>query len=306
MSWEAKGRVFEKSYDEVLAALKHQDDKLNRTLTAIAFLTAAGVAIFANVAGKSAPSRFTGELAVQATTFFFIVFLVSVVFALVFALAAIGPSEALPRLAWSSPPPRTADGTWPSLLFYARILNDAAWGSYVNRDVLWLEEALARAFHEESRNLAQRVDFKVARSRESGAFVQLAVLSLSLLGIFSVGHLSLNAKWWIAAGLLIAMLALPLWDGFLMRTFNFKNKRQMQERMSAYLAAAGSAVFGAVLLVTAPEWHSHWWAIFYTLGTILATRLAIAYERQVRLHTILLIGTALFGPPAVIGAAWLN
>ena len=46
--------VFARSYDEVLAALKHQDDKLNRTLTALAFLTAAGVALFARAATSGA------------------------------------------------------------------------------------------------------------------------------------------------------------------------------------------------------------------------------------------------------------
>src|SRR4051794_32943287 len=40
--WEKRADVFARSYDEVLAALKHQDDKLNRTLTALAFLTAGG------------------------------------------------------------------------------------------------------------------------------------------------------------------------------------------------------------------------------------------------------------------------
>ena len=44
--WTGRAEIFEHSYDEV-TALKHQDDKLNRTLTALAFLTAAGIALFA-------------------------------------------------------------------------------------------------------------------------------------------------------------------------------------------------------------------------------------------------------------------
>jgi hypothetical protein len=74
MNWPAKAAIFEKSYDEVLTALKHQDDKLNRTLTAIAFLTAAGVTLFANLAVKIAPPVRFPESAWNVTSFFFLTF----------------------------------------------------------------------------------------------------------------------------------------------------------------------------------------------------------------------------------------
>src|SRR5437764_717220 len=70
--WEGRSEVFARSYDEVLAALKHQDEKLNRTLTAIAFLTAAGVTLFTRLSGS--PIRFP-ESRISVTAFFFVVFL---------------------------------------------------------------------------------------------------------------------------------------------------------------------------------------------------------------------------------------
>jgi hypothetical protein len=44
---------FKQSYAEVLLFLKHQDDKINRVLTALAFLTAAGVTLY--IFGRSIP-----------------------------------------------------------------------------------------------------------------------------------------------------------------------------------------------------------------------------------------------------------
>jgi hypothetical protein len=302
MSWQAKGMVFEKSYDEVLAALKHQDDKLNRTLTAIAFLTAAGVAIFANIATKVPAPRFGHEPPIAVSTFFFVTFLGAVVFALVFALAAIGPSDALPRLRKSSAP---ASEEWPSLLFYARMLRDPDWSKHIDRDSDWLQQCIARSYHAEALTLAQRVDYKVARSRESGACVQLAVLSLSLLGIFSVTELSLSTRWWIASSLLIAMLALPLWDGYLMYRFDFKDRKAMKQRTGAYVAAFVIGATGTAGLAMAPAWHSHWWALAYALAAILSTRLAVSYERSRLLRRLFLIGPAVVGP-VVLLLAWLS
>jgi hypothetical protein len=302
--WKVKAEVFEKSYDEVLAGLKHQDEKLNRTLTAIAFLTAAGVAIFANIAIKAGPPVvFPHEAAIRTTSFFFVTFLSFVVFALAFALAAIGPSEALPRLAFHEYKPQLHE-TWPSLLFYAKILRDPDWTSHIEREASWLKECIARNFHSECYTLAKRVDYKIARSRESGACVQLAVLSLSLLGIFSVRQFSIDTRWWIASVLFIGTLALPLWDGLLMFKFAFKDVAAMSERKLAYGAVAINSAAGVALLLLAPYWHAHWWAIAYALASILTVRLAIAYERLKRLRRGLLCATAVAGPTVLL-LAWL-
>ena len=55
-SVDPREKVFSKSYDEVLLLLKHEDDKINRVLTALAFLTAAGVTLYIfSRSGKGGP-----------------------------------------------------------------------------------------------------------------------------------------------------------------------------------------------------------------------------------------------------------
>jgi hypothetical protein len=54
--WEG----FKESYNEPLLFLKHQDDKINRVLTALAFLTAAGVTLYIFSRSNPAPTDLTG------------------------------------------------------------------------------------------------------------------------------------------------------------------------------------------------------------------------------------------------------
>jgi len=299
MDWKDRAAVYGKSYDEVLAALKHQDDKLNRTLTAIAFLTAAGVALFANVAIKITPPVTFSESPRNVTSFFFLTFLGGVVGGLIVALAAIGPSDALPVLRKKAPP--AAD--WPSLLFWGRIIEDPGWDASVEdprHETEWLHECLARNLHSEARTIANRIAYKVARSHESGAFVQIAILSLSLLGVFSIEQITLTARWWIAAALLTAMLTMPLWDVLHMWRFNFSTA--VHERAVSYLLVAVSSACGAVLLFGAPSWKLHWWAIFYALPAILASRLAVLDWRFAQVC----LTAAAAGGIALLLLAWLT
>src|ERR1700694_2601919 len=188
--WKARAEVFEHSYEEVLAALKHQDEKLNRTLTAIAFLTAAGVTLYTTV-GKNVSLTYDG-MSANVPTFFFVLFLVLVVLALVSALAAIGPSTPLRDKS-------DYQGKSGSLIYYEFIRRDEEWPKYIDWAPAQLYEKLAKNFHNESLTIARRVRYKVARSRESGSFVQLVIISLSLLGIFSVESFSASTRWWIAS-----------------------------------------------------------------------------------------------------------
>ena len=93
----SKPFVFEHSYNEVLAALKHQDDKLNRTLTALAFLTAAGVTLFLSLERIAEPREpvYFAEGGPSVTAVMFVIFLAAVALALLTALAAIGPGTPL-------------------------------------------------------------------------------------------------------------------------------------------------------------------------------------------------------------------
>jgi hypothetical protein len=278
----AKSRrdVFARSYDEVLAVLKHQDDKLNRTLTAIAFLTAAGVALFARVA--NARLHFP-ESGTSIPAVLFVVFLIATALAVVLALVAIGPSASYPFLGSETARQRRREAYLPeerSLIFYLSITRDPEWEHYVSRDDRDLLGQLARNFHREARVLAHRVEYKVARSRESGAFVQLAILALALLGIFSISGLSLDTRWWLATGLVLALLVMPFVDLLHMRKSHFEDR---PIAWSGYVLLAVSIAVAAVLLALSPSEALHWPALYYALGAVVCARLGVVSEWSGRL-----------------------
>jgi hypothetical protein len=264
--WKDKGEVFKNSYQEVLAALKHQDDKLGRALTAIAFLTAAGVALYTQI-GTDSKLTFDSQ-SMPVTTFFFMAFVISIVLALGFILAAIGPSTTY----------RDPNQLYPvdrSLLFYSSIRTDKAWDKYMDESVGSLHERLARNFHYEAKNLSKRVHYKVARSREAGAFVYLAVLSLTLLGIFSVSPIHRDTRWWIASGVLLLISLLPVWDRWQMQHFEFP---EAIPRESTYMWLSLAVASEGVLLWVGLEYEGQWWAVLYALSIVLISRLAFVRE----------------------------
>src|SRR4051794_3143616 len=97
MALLTRTEVFKIGYDEVLAALKHQDEKLNRWLTALAFLTAAGITIYTRVLPRTASLNHFPHSRYHVVPIFFIFFLVSTLAALIGVLGAVGPSGALPQ-----------------------------------------------------------------------------------------------------------------------------------------------------------------------------------------------------------------
>lgn len=246
--WKARSEIFMSSYQEVLAALKHQDDKLSRMLTAIAFLTAAGASIYTNM-GRQVDLTFDGRVA-HVPTVLFVVFLIAVVFALGSALSAIGPSRPVP---WT----RAKDPS-SSLLFYASIAKNPAWSEKMALEPAALYRELARNLNAEARGIAKRVLYKMARAREAGAFVQAVIVALSLLGLFSVDRFPPRTRWWIAATLMAAALLMPLWERFQMLVFHFP---EGETPRVSYLLVGLIALVGIILLFGAPFWEARWEAL---------------------------------------------
>lgn len=267
--WEARAEIFEHSYDEVLAATKHQDDKLARSLTAIAFLTAAGVSIFNALRDSEAPPVLLDGQGLSAQAFFFIVFLVAVVFAVAASLAAIGPTTHYGE----------GGGSWPSLLYYAQIARDDKWADYLKRPPEDLRKMLAENFHVEARYIAKRVPYKMARSREAAAFITVAAMSLALLGIFSIETITPGTRWWIAAGVLFVFSIMPAIDFAHMRVFHFTEERRFP-RQYVWLAVCCS--ISTLLLAVGPPFRSQWPAVGYALGVILTSRLSLLSRRYAR------------------------
>jgi hypothetical protein len=260
--------VFEKGYGEVLAALKHQDDKLNRVLTALAFLTGAGVALMLNaknIEGDSPMRLGTGPEAADVT---FVVFLGAVVVALALALAAIGPSSplGLPRKG------RDPD----SLLFWGEIARDDDWDRHLTKSAADLEKAYIKDLHEETRGIAQRTRYKVSRAREASAFVYLAIVCLSLIGIFGTGALSEEARWWAASVVLTVTLLLPFVDGLHMKLTRFPEIGAASWKAYVLLGIAVAAT-AALLVLGQTDGHERT-ALYTALSVLLLSRLAMVRD----------------------------
>ena len=121
--------------------------------------------------------------------------------------------------------------------------------------------------------------YKVARSRESGAFVQLAILSLTLLGIFEARGLSDSARWWIVTALVLVVLTLPFWELWQMQVYEFEDPKWG----GPYVWLMVAVVLVATVLVTGELADHHWEALYYSLFVLLLSRLALLSGGAARL-----------------------
>lgn len=258
--------IFEHSYDEVLSVLKHQDDKLNRTLTALAFLTVAGVALFPKLSDESTRFNNAGP---EVSALFFVAFLIAVAIGVIVTLTAIGPGRPLPN-----PPSSSAHHEpEPSLLYYAAISRDPQWEETTfGRPTKDLMETLAKNFHKEAKAISYRVNYKVARIREANAWVQFAIVALALMGIFGVSGLSPSAKWWTATALLTAVIAMPFWDLWMMRDTKYAQGDFSWPAYGILLAIVASAM---AFLVTGWATDAEWPALGYAVVAFMTPRYAI-------------------------------
>lgn len=163
-----------RAYDEVLDATKHQDDKVGRFLTAIAFLTTGAIALVASDQGLrrtfEVPDGGAHPLLAWSTGGFF-----------VFTLASV----ALLLLCLSVPVrlPKTVDDPMKrSHLFYSYIENrprDEWINHWMTTDVEEIEKRIAKDYAREAHNLAERTSAKYRHSYEASWFFVCALLFLS-------------------------------------------------------------------------------------------------------------------------------
>jgi hypothetical protein len=274
--------VFEKSYNEVLSALKHQDDKLNRSLTALAFLTAAALTLATRVEDLERESPMDFGSGPPPTDALLVTFVFAVALALVQALVAIGPSG---PLRWPDRGPGTPGG---SLTFWGEIAKTPKehWEGLREAEAAYLEAKLGEHLNREAREMSQRVVFKVAQSRRSAAFLQLAVISLGLLGVFAVGGLSPEARWWVALALLPLVLTLPFVELITYSRSDFPEA----PTLGAYTWLAIATAPAVALLLVATSGDHRWAALYTALAVVVAARLSVSSETVARW---LLPGTAL-------------
>jgi hypothetical protein len=272
--WKGRAEVFKSSYDEVLAFLKHQDDKIGRVLTALAFLTAAGAALFL-FSGHPQVHPLVFDRTIDAADFFFAAFMVSLLFALLAILAAVDPTTQAPRFLGQA-------GQRETILFYGAIYKAQPNWLAPDEDVERLNEKLAKSFHEDAQELARRAEHKVSRFADSRAFVHVSIVALTLLGIARIDGFDVRFRWWLIASLLVLVAFLPVWDIYWHRHFGFARLRTDTQKpkgkdwviwsvvlfLAPAIVATGLLVSGGIASKNYPQLVS----ISYALGSLLLSR----------------------------------
>lgn len=180
---EAKSRLAKDTFHEVLDATKHQDDKIGRLMTAMAFLTAAALAL-ANLGQAKylaatfdvAPPLKLGLIAIGA-------FGVLVVLAVILLLMALGTPLNLTR----DVPDEDAKKLDPSELYFFEIGTfskehwEAAWEQANSTD---LQKARLKTLVRDIHHLSIRSTFKYDLRAEATMILSLALLALTLAFLF--------------------------------------------------------------------------------------------------------------------------
>jgi hypothetical protein len=271
---------FERSYQEVLAFIKHEDDKINRVLTALSFLTVAGVTLFIfsgepNLAEASFPHS-----SVDAANVFFVAFIVGVVLALFSALVALDPTSHRPRFlaAHARPDER-------SLLFYEHIAEDSTWWKSLEQaPSAELAKQLRRAYHRDTERLVARARHKVVRFAQCHAFLQFSMVSLALLAVVRLPGWSAGEHWWVTAFILAVTGFLPHWDFAVMRLtsfpgMSFRDAPKEARALLVFTLVTVASTMGLVLALFAAPLRAHWLAVAFSLGWLVLARLALPSRR---------------------------
>jgi hypothetical protein len=170
-------------YTEVLDATKHQDDKIGRLLTAIAFLTAASIAIANLRSGRVLVARFhVAPVTVPLTAIGLAVFLVLVVGAVVLLIASLSTPLRLPGLARGGSGQPTLSQIY--FMSIAKFSLDE-WKRNWERSSTDLDAERVQMYVKETHNLALRTNLKYERTTEAVAVFSIALFSFGLASIFA-------------------------------------------------------------------------------------------------------------------------
>jgi hypothetical protein len=277
----------------VLLFLKHEDDKINRVLTALAFLTAAAVTLYIFSRGATPPDtlglRGTG---LTAADFFFASFVIGLALALFAAIAALDPTSFYPRFIGAASEPESIlyfraigqDTLPPGSHWAARVADGRErWKAIGERSDPELQELLASSFHEDARRLAHRAYHKMYRFTECNAFVDLAVMSLALLGVSRLDSASSSLRWGIIAAMLVLYSWAPMYDYWALVRQNFPDvgreysDRPWRLRVFVFFLPLSAVSTGLLLLYT------HYWpSLVFALSATALLRLLSLHGRRLR------------------------
>lgn len=175
---EVRLELARKAYEEVLDATKHQDDKIGRFLTAIAFFTAAVFTLSARLPDMFQVRFQLGRDQVPLPGILLALFLALVVISVLLFLVGLGPNLSLPGQAPGAP----ARDYKPSHLFFLDITYQRidAWRDLWKADPNVIRRRFINNLIEETHNIAKKAYFKYRRGNEARGLFILALLSLSL------------------------------------------------------------------------------------------------------------------------------
>jgi hypothetical protein len=163
------------SYAETLDATKHQDDKVGRFLTTIAFLTAAAITFGTRTDVLRIQYNLDGLVPLPAVLFG--AFFALVVVAVIFLLMALGQTLGLP-------PSQPSSGRTErkSRLFFLVISGDTLenWLYRWKGEVSGIRDDLEQDFISETHNIATRADRKYRRTGEAQAIFTIALVLFGL------------------------------------------------------------------------------------------------------------------------------
>lgn len=184
---DKRDELLEATYDEVLKATQHQDDKINRLLTAIAFLTAASLALAnLNSAGYIAKPFHVATHDVPLALVTLGVFLVGVVAAVVMLVGSMTTPLRFPGGARPDAPPiRYASDLPAGQVYFYEIASGslAEWHGKWQKKHKDLRIERRDSLIRETHNLAVRAEFKYARTNEAVAVLLFALFSFALSAV---------------------------------------------------------------------------------------------------------------------------
>lgn len=197
MAEHERTRVLRYAYEQVLDATKHQDDKINRLLTAIAFLTGGALA----VAGLGGATHLTrdyevGPYELPLGLIAVGVFFVGVVATVLMLIGSLTTPLRLPSVPTAKE--RKDPGPAPSARVFASTdaelsplyffeISKLSLGQWQTKWTADVEERLLAEEHDalvrETHNLAIRTEFKYGRTNEAVAVLSFALATLAVAAV---------------------------------------------------------------------------------------------------------------------------
>jgi hypothetical protein len=276
--------VFSQIYKDGQEFARHYDEKLRTLITALSFLTVAGITlfIFSTPHGAAADLTFDGR-SWNAGNAFFVIFLLAIFSSVASAAAGMDPSAHRPHFFGNESENRA------SMLYFESIAADDHWDELITLPESELEARLAISYARDARALARRAQHKVMRTAMAQAYLSVATIALVLLGLVRLPESSATTRATMILLLLFGFSALPRATLWLLRRTNFPTVGPSDLKFTGAKRRALRAFYWAPPLVVAAMafssyegWYPYWPTIGFALAWICLSRIMVFSSRSGR------------------------